>query len=59
MLQAIMTKPGEIQFNEIDKPIPKPNEVLLKIRKIGVCGSDIHVYHGLHPYTSFPSPKVF
>jgi L-iditol 2-dehydrogenase len=54
MLQAIMTKPGEIQFNEIDTPIPKPKEVLLKIRKIGVCGSDIHVYHGLHPYTPFP-----
>jgi L-iditol 2-dehydrogenase len=28
--------------------------VLLKIQRIGVCGSDIHVYHGKHPYTSYP-----
>lgn len=30
------------------------NEVLIKVMKIGVCGSDIHVYHGKHPYTSYP-----
>jgi len=24
------------------------------VRYIGVCGSDIHVYHGLHPYTPYP-----
>lgn len=54
MKQAIMTKPGAIEFKEIDKPTPGPNEVLMQTRRIGVCGSDIHVYHGLHPYTSFP-----
>ncbi len=26
----------------------------MQTRRIGVCGSDIHVYHGLHPYTSYP-----
>ena len=24
------------------------------MRRIGVCGSDIHVFHGTHPYTSYP-----
>ena len=28
--------------------------MLIKVERIGVCGSDIHVYHGLHPYTSYP-----
>jgi 2-desacetyl-2-hydroxyethyl bacteriochlorophyllide A dehydrogenase len=28
--------------------------VLLRIQRIGVCGSDIHVYHGKHPLTSYP-----
>jgi L-iditol 2-dehydrogenase len=28
--------------------------VLIRIKRIGVCGSDIHVFHGLHPYTSYP-----
>ena len=28
--------------------------MLLRIQRIGVCGSDIHVFHGKHPYTSYP-----
>ncbi|MBO5565242.1 MAG: alcohol dehydrogenase catalytic domain-containing protein [Lachnospiraceae bacterium] len=54
MLQQVMTKPGEITFREIDIPKPTADQVLVKIKRIGVCGSDIHVYHGTHPYTSYP-----
>lgn len=54
MLQQVMTAPGEIEFREVPTPEPKENEVLVKIMKIGVCGSDIHVYHGEHPFTSYP-----
>lgn len=54
MLQQVMTAPGKIKFHEIPVPEIKPNEVLVKIIKIGVCGSDIHVYHGEHPFTSYP-----
>jgi L-iditol 2-dehydrogenase len=54
MLQAVMTVPGKIEFREILRPKPSVDEVLIQIKRIGVCGSDIHVYHGLHPYTSYP-----
>ena len=54
MRQAVMVQPGEIEFREVARPDPAPDEVLVKIERIGVCGSDIHVYHGLHPYTSYP-----
>ncbi len=54
MLQAIMVKPGKIIFKEIEKPKPKKNEVLVKVERIGICGSDIHVFKGLHPYTDYP-----
>lgn len=54
MLQQVMTAPGEIVFREVEKPTPKAGEVLVKIMKIGVCGSDIHVYHGEHPFTKYP-----
>nr|WP_295282835.1 alcohol dehydrogenase catalytic domain-containing protein [uncultured Blautia sp.] len=54
MLQQVMTQPGVIEFNEIDIPTISDNEVLIKIMKIGICGSDIHVYHGEHPFTSYP-----
>ncbi|MCP3964784.1 MAG: alcohol dehydrogenase catalytic domain-containing protein [Lentisphaerae bacterium] len=54
MKQAIMTDPGKIEFKNVDIPVINDNEVLLKIKRIGVCGSDIHVYHGKHPFTSYP-----
>ena len=46
MLQQVMTAPGHIEFREAPVPAPNAGEVLVKIMKIGVCGSDIHVYHG-------------
>ena len=54
MRQAIMTEPGKIIFREIPLPKLQPDEVLIQVKRIGVCGSDIHVFHGLHPYTSYP-----
>src|SRR5437870_11939890 len=54
MNQAVMTAPGQIEYREVPKPAPQPDEVLINVKRIGVCGSDIHVYHGLHPYTSYP-----
>lgn len=55
MRQAIMTKPGHIEFRDVSEPKDLlPNEILLKIERIGICGSDIHVYHGKHPFTPFP-----
>lgn len=54
MLQQIMTQPGEIIFKEVPIPEVKDNQVMIKIMNIGICGSDIHVYHGKHPFTSYP-----
>ncbi len=54
MKQAVMTSPGHIEFRDVDKPTPGDGEVLMQTKRIGVCGSDIHVWHGLHPYTPFP-----
>jgi len=49
-----MTSPGKIEFKQINEPSPGKGEVLLRIQRIGVCGSDVHVWHGKHPYTSYP-----
>ena len=54
MLQEVMTKPGEIIFREIPVPEITEDQVLVKIMRIGICGSDIHVYHGKHPFTKYP-----
>ena len=50
-----MISPGIIEFQEVGEPgMLMDNEVLLGIKKIGICGSDIHVYHGNHPATCYP-----
>jgi len=54
MLTAVMVKPGLIEFDERPIPAVPSGHVLVQIMRIGVCGSDIHVYHGTHPYTSYP-----
>lgn len=55
MRQAIMPVPGRIEFRDVQEPGPlKGNEILLRIKKIGICGSDIHVFHGKHPSTPYP-----
>lgn len=55
MRQAIMKSPGFIEYREIPKPEQLgEKDVLLKIERIGVCGSDVHVFHGEHPATPYP-----
>ena len=54
MLQQVMTAPKKIEFRNVPVPEIGDDQVLVKIMKIGVCGSDIHVYHGTHPFTSYP-----
>lgn len=54
MQQAIMIAPGQIQFRDVPVPEVQPDQIKVKMKRIGVCGSDIHVYHGKHPYTSYP-----
>ena len=54
MVQQVMTAPKKITFHEVPIPEPEEDQVLVKIMRIGICGSDIHVYHGTHPFTSYP-----
>ncbi|HUL00782.1 MAG TPA: alcohol dehydrogenase catalytic domain-containing protein [Nitrospirota bacterium] len=54
MLQAILQKPKTIAFLDVPVPEPGKGQVLIKVRRLGICGSDIHVYHGTHKYAVFP-----
>jgi 2-desacetyl-2-hydroxyethyl bacteriochlorophyllide A dehydrogenase len=49
-----MTRPGEIEFRDVPSPVPGKGQVLIRVRRIGVCGSDVHVRHGKHPFTPYP-----
>jgi L-iditol 2-dehydrogenase len=54
MKQAVMTSPGQIELRDVPIPAPGPHQVLIRMKRIGVCGSDIHVYHGKHALTTYP-----
>lgn len=54
MIQAVMVEPGKIEYRDVPIPTIKSDQVKLKIKFIGVCGSDIHVNQGKHPYTDYP-----
>ena len=47
-------KPGELVIAERSLPRPGPGEVLVRIRRAGVCGTDLHIFEGSHPYLEYP-----
>jgi len=54
MKKAVLTGPYKIEYQDTSVPSITPDEVLLKVVSIGVCGSDIQMYHGKHKYMSYP-----
>ena len=52
MRQAILVEPKHIEFKEVAEPKAADltaHQVLVNIKRIGICGSEIHSYHGLQP----------
>ncbi|MCF7955681.1 MAG: alcohol dehydrogenase catalytic domain-containing protein [Phycisphaerae bacterium] len=54
MRQAVMPAPGKIEFGDAGVPVAGKGQVQIEVKRIGVCGSDIHVFHGKHPFVSYP-----
>ena len=54
MKTVLLKQPGEIGISEIEKTSRRENEVLLKVRSAGICGSDIGAYKGVNPLVSYP-----
>jgi len=49
MKALVYTQPNEMQLLERPDPVPEQGEVVLKIDAVGICGSDMHAYHGHDP----------
>jgi 2-desacetyl-2-hydroxyethyl bacteriochlorophyllide A dehydrogenase len=47
-------RPGELRIAERARPRASPGEVLVRIRRAGVCGTDLHIFEGSHPYLEYP-----
>jgi threonine dehydrogenase-like Zn-dependent dehydrogenase len=54
MKALFITAPGKTEIREIAKPTPAADEVLLRVRLVGYCGSDLNTFRGRNPMVSLP-----
>lgn len=54
MRQIVLTKPGLLESREAPPIQQQGEEALVRVRRVGVCGSDFHAYAGRHPVYSYP-----
>lgn len=55
MRSLLLKQPGEFIYQALPHPgRPSRGEVLVKIRSIGICGTDFHAYRGKQPYFTYP-----
>jgi L-gulonate 5-dehydrogenase len=52
---GIVETPGKLKIADRDVPkVTNPDDVLIKVKRVGICGSDIHIYHGKNPFATYP-----
>ncbi|MFI5093127.1 MAG: zinc-binding alcohol dehydrogenase family protein [Candidatus Acidiferrum sp.] len=54
MKAVVMKKPGQAAVESVPDPAPSGNSLLLKVRMVGFCGSDLNSFRGKNPLVSFP-----
>jgi 2-desacetyl-2-hydroxyethyl bacteriochlorophyllide A dehydrogenase len=54
MKALVLEKPGHASIQEVPEPVVADQRILLKVRMVGFCGSDLNSFRGLNPLVSFP-----
>jgi len=54
MQTILCDRPGSLSLIERPMPEPKAGEALLRIRRVGICGTDYHILGGNQPFLSYP-----
>ena len=54
MLTVICNEPHSLTAVEREKPLRKSGEILIRIKRVGVCGTDLHIFSGNQPYLEYP-----
>ncbi len=54
MKTLVCTSPHHFEYTDTEKPFIQPGHTLLKIQRIGVCGTDLHAFEGTQPYFNYP-----
>ncbi len=54
MKTLVCTAPGHLTYGEAPEPEPMPGTAIINIRRIGICGTDLHAFEGRQPYFTYP-----
>ncbi|MBL8350836.1 MAG: Zn-dependent oxidoreductase [Burkholderiaceae bacterium] len=54
MLSVVVDQPNSMAVLERPMPEPGPGEVRVRVRFAGICGSDLHIFHGMNPFVLYP-----
>ena len=51
---VVCQRPGTLMVEQRPVPEPRPDEVLVRVRRVGVCGTDTHTFRGAQPFLTYP-----
>jgi Threonine dehydrogenase and related Zn-dependent dehydrogenases len=54
MKTLVCTKPGQFNYEDKDAPQLQKNQAIIKIKRIGICGTDLHAFEGTQPFFEYP-----
>ncbi|WP_148252423.1 zinc-binding alcohol dehydrogenase family protein [Aidingimonas lacisalsi] len=54
MQVLVCTQPQHMELKDLPSPSCKAQEAMIRVRRVGICGTDIHAYGGNQPYFDYP-----
>lgn len=54
MNTLVCSQPGEFEYKEFERPVLTPGNAIVRIKRIGICGTDLHAYRGTQPFFNYP-----
>ena len=54
MRALLCEAPGKLALVQRPDPVPQAGEAILRVRRVGVCGTDLHIFEGSHPFLQYP-----
>lgn len=54
MKALVCKEPGNFEYESVEMPHLRPGHAIIKIKRIGICGTDLHAFEGTQPYFNYP-----